>query len=113
MARVRTWPAEAIVQSCEWVLAQLGGLGGDDEEDPGIRHTEPSGDLPEGGLVGNLTREHGIDEGRHRRARPAPSREVAMAVTTCGRNIAPYWVLLRSYPVGSVKIVPAAGNVQG
>lgn len=36
-----------------------------------------------------------------------------MAVTTCGRNIAPYWVLLRSHSVGSVKIVPAAGNVQG
>ena len=42
---------------------------------------------------------------------PAPSSEVAMAVSTCGRNMAPYWVLLRSYSVGSVRIVLAAGKV--
>ena len=47
----------------------------------------------------------------NRRARWAPSSEVTMAVSTCGRNMAPYWVLLRSYSVGSVKIVPAAGKV--
>ena len=46
-----------------------------------------------------------------RAARRAPESEVAMAVSTCGRNMAPYWVLLRSYSVGSVKIVPAAGKV--
>ena len=34
-----------------------------------------------------------------------------MAVRTWGRNMAPYWVLLRSYSVGSVKIVLAAGKV--
>jgi hypothetical protein len=36
---------------------------------------------------------------------------VAIAVTTWGRNIAPYWLLDRSYSSGSVKIVLAAGNV--
>ena len=34
-----------------------------------------------------------------------------IAVTTWGRNMAPYWVLLRSYSVGSVKIELAAGKV--
>ena len=34
-----------------------------------------------------------------------------MAVITCGRNMAPYWLLERSYSEGSVKIVLAAGNV--
>ena len=47
----------------------------------------------------------------NRRASWAPSSEVTMAVSTCGRNMSPYWVLLRSYSVGSVKIVAAAGNV--
>jgi len=47
----------------------------------------------------------------NRRAMVAPSSDVVMAVSTCGRNIAPYCVLLRSYSVGSVKIELAAGNV--
>ena len=34
-----------------------------------------------------------------------------MAVATCGRNMAPYCVLVRSYPAGSVKTVLAAGKV--
>jgi hypothetical protein len=34
-----------------------------------------------------------------------------MAVSTCGRNMAPYCVPLRSYPLGSVKIELAAGKV--
>jgi hypothetical protein len=34
-----------------------------------------------------------------------------IAVTTCGRNMVPYWVLERSYWVESVKIVLAAGKV--
>jgi len=46
----------------------------------------------------------------YRRARPAPSKELAIAVITCGRNIAPYLLLERSYSSGSVKIVLAAGS---
>ena len=33
-----------------------------------------------------------------------------MASTTCGRNISPYCAVLRSYPVGLVRIELAAGN---
>ena len=46
-----------------------------------------------------------------RRATRDPSSEVAIAVTTWGRNIAPYCVPLRSYSEGSVKMVLAAGKV--
>ena len=34
-----------------------------------------------------------------------------IAVTTCGKNMVPYWVLDRPYWLGLVKIVLAAGNV--
>jgi hypothetical protein len=34
-----------------------------------------------------------------------------IAVTTCGRNRNPYWVLDRPYWLGLVKIVLAAGKV--
>ena len=47
----------------------------------------------------------------NRRARRPPSSDVAMAVSTCGTNMAPYCVLLRSYSEGSVKIELAAGKV--
>lgn len=47
----------------------------------------------------------------NRCARAPPSSDVAIAVSTCGTNMAPYCVLLRSYPEGSVKIELAAGNV--
>jgi hypothetical protein len=47
----------------------------------------------------------------NRSANLAPRSDVAIAVTTWGRNMAPYWVLLRSYSVGSVKIELAAGKV--
>ena len=46
-----------------------------------------------------------------RRASPAPSSDVAMASATCGRNMAPYWVLDSPYSLLSVKMVLAAGNV--
>jgi len=36
---------------------------------------------------------------------------MVMAVSTCGRNMAPYSVLLRSYPSAAVKIELAAGKV--
>ena len=45
--------------------------------------------------------------------RAASSGDVAapvMARTTCGTNISPYWVVLRSYPVGLTRIELAAGN---
>ncbi len=43
-------------------------------------------------------------------SRPASSAPVT-AVTTWGRNMAPYWLLDRPYWLGSVKIVLAAGKV--
>ena len=47
----------------------------------------------------------------NRRASCPPSSAPVIAVTTCGRNMVPYWVLDRPYWLGSVKIVLAAGNV--
>jgi len=47
----------------------------------------------------------------NRRARLPPSSEAVTAVTTCGRNMVPYWVLDRPYSLGLVKMVLAAGNV--
>ena len=40
-----------------------------------------------------------------------PSSAPVIAVTTCGKNMVPYWVLDRPYWLGLVKIVLAAGNV--
>lgn len=45
------------------------------------------------------------------RASAAPSSDVAMAVTTCGRNMTPYWVLDSPYPLLLVRIVLTAGSV--
>jgi hypothetical protein len=47
----------------------------------------------------------------NRAASRPPSSEPVTAVTTCGKNMAPYWVLDRPYWLGSVKIVLAAGKV--
>ena len=56
--------------------------------------------------------EHGCFPERRDHLDPnLPINDVVMAVSTRGRNMAPYWVLRRSYSVGFVKIELAAGNV--
>src|SRR5262245_51240533 len=47
----------------------------------------------------------------HRAASTPSSNDAAIASTTCGKNIEPYWVLESPYSAGSVNIVAAAGNV--
>ena len=47
----------------------------------------------------------------NRPERLAPSSAAVIAVTTCGTKSSPYWLLVRSYSDGSVRIAPAAGNV--